>query len=202
MSDLANAVREFFGLERVAVVGVSPTANQAANALFRKHRESAQPEEILPFRDEFADAFRRLNLQWLEGYGLLEEADLPYLNDPRHTIIDAGGAILVATKANEVLGTVAILARGDRIFELAKLAVAPQAQGRGLGRRLASSAIASAAALGARQIVLCSNTRLVAALRLYESLGFRHSTCPTAATGYDNADVHMVLDLPDAGQHP
>ena len=42
MSDLTNAVREFLGLKRVAVVGVSRTANQPANAIFHRLKSDRQ----------------------------------------------------------------------------------------------------------------------------------------------------------------
>ena len=53
------------------------------------------------------------------------------------------------------------------------LAVAPAAQGRGVGRALVAQVIDGFRATEARSIVLCSMTTMTAAHRLYESLGFR-----------------------------
>ena len=48
---------------------------------------TAAPIEIVPFRDEYARDFERLNREWLEGFGLIEAGDLPYMEDPRGTIV-------------------------------------------------------------------------------------------------------------------
>ena len=79
----------------------------------------------------------------------------------------------------------------------APLAVAPAAQGQGLGRRLLEAAIARARELGATSLFLGSNRRLAPAVHLYEAVGFRH--VPRERIGpmpYDRADVFMELELP------
>ena len=45
--------------------------------------------------------------------------------------------------------------------------------------------------------MLLSNSRLAPALRLYETLGFRHAPMPEGVE-YARADVHMVLPLAGA----
>jgi ribosomal protein S18 acetylase RimI-like enzyme len=52
------------------------------------------------------------------------------------------------------------------------LAVAPEAQGRGVGEALSRACVDRARAAGRGQIVLHSTDRMVAAHRLYERLGF------------------------------
>jgi len=149
---------------------------------------------ILGYEERFDADFARLNREWLEGSGLLEEADVKYLDQPRETIINLGGEILFAVAAEQVVGTCAILRVDFTVVELAKLAVAPAAQGRGIGRRLTLAAIDRARSLGAERVVLVSNSKLAAAIRLYESLGFRHAPLP-ANPGYATADVYMELSL-------
>ena len=150
--------------------------------------------KIVDFEDRFASDFERLNRAWLEGYGLLEPQDEKYLDAPRETIIDPGGAILLAVDEDRVIGTCAIIPAGPRVVELAKLAVVPEAQRRGIGRRLTVAAIDSAVASGAERMILVSNNRLVAAVRLYESLGFRHAPLPVDLV-YATANVYMELEL-------
>ena len=82
----------------------------------------------------------------------------------------------------------------DEQIELAKLAVSPAAHGRGLGRRLSETVIHFARNSGARRVILVSSTKLVAAVRLYESLGFRRAPMPSDVS-YETADVYMELDL-------
>ena len=74
------------------------------------------------------------------------------------------------------------------------LAVSPAAQGLGLGRRLVEACLAYARDHGARRVVLLSSTKLKAALRLYEGLGFRRSPVPAGAM-YVTADVFMSLSF-------
>lgn len=56
------------------------------------------------------------------------------------------------------------------------LAVAPDAQGRGIGRSLARACIARARSAGREAIVLLTLTSMVRAHRMYEALGFER--CP------------------------
>ena len=81
-------------------------------------------------------------------------------------------------------------------YEVAKMAVASEAQGRGVGRLLLEAAIAWARERGAGRLYLESNARLTPALHLYASAGFRH--LPTEArpvSPYARADVFMEMLL-------
>jgi putative acetyltransferase len=150
--------------------------------------------EIVPYRAAFAADFARLNRAWLEEYFTVEPLDEEYLGDPEGHILQPGGEIFFAVEADRVIGTCAAIPRPDDSFELAKLAVTPDAQGRGLGRALAVSVIDFAKSRGATRLVLVSNSTLVPALRLYESMGFRHLPFP-GPPPYTDADVYMELAL-------
>lgn len=152
------------------------------------------PVEIVTYRPEFSADFDRLNRAWLEKYFTVEPLDEEYLSDPEGHILRPGGEIFFAMDAGQVIGTCAAIPQGDGSFELAKLAVTPEAQGRGIGRTLALRVIAFAKAHGAERIVLMSNSSLRPALRLYESLGFRYLPIPEARP-YIDADVFMELAL-------
>ena len=149
---------------------------------------------IQPYRSEYRHAFERLNREWLEAHALLEAADLEYLQDPELRILSTGGQIFFAIDGDEVVGSCAAIRESALVVELAKLAVAPLAQGRGIGRRLSESVLLFARTCGAREVVLTSNSALVNAIRLYESLGFRHAAMP-ADVRYETADVYMTLTL-------
>jgi GNAT superfamily N-acetyltransferase len=155
------------------------------------HREEIT---IVGFDDRFAEAFERLNREWLERYFSVEELDRKYIEHPRESIVDRGGEIFFALVGGEVVGTCAAMWRDAETVELAKLGVTAAAQGRGIGRRLSETVVAWARAAGARKVVLISSTKLDAALRLYERLGFAYAPLP-ADPGYSTADVYMELRL-------
>jgi ribosomal protein S18 acetylase RimI-like enzyme len=141
-------------------------------------------------------AFRLLNEQWIERYFKIEAKDQRTLSDPRKTIIEPGGAILLATANGRSVGCCALLRISDHEFEVAKMAVAPEFQGRGIGRTLLSATIEEARSLGATRLYLETNHVLKPAIALYESLGFRHID-PTniVPSVYARADVYMEMFL-------
>jgi putative acetyltransferase len=152
--------------------------------------------EIVRYRPEFAPDFARLNRAWLEHYFTVEPLDEEYLSDPEGRILAPGGEVFFALQGDTVVGTAAAIPYGDGQFELAKLCVAPAAQGSGLGRTLVMTVVEFARAHGARRVILVSSSRLKAALRLYEALGFEHRPFP-GAPPYTDADVYMELELSD-----
>ncbi|MBP2648607.1 MAG: MarR family transcriptional regulator [Gemmatimonadetes bacterium] len=152
------------------------------------------PVRITPFDPSLAPHFARLNREWIERYFVLEPADLAVLDDPESAIIDPGGMIYFALVGDEVVGTCAVLPHADGTLELAKMAVSPAAQGRGVGRLLGEACVAFARQTGAHTLMLLSNSRLAPALHLYETLGFRHAPVPDGVE-YARADVHMVMPL-------
>lgn len=150
--------------------------------------------EIDSFRPEHAGWFAQLNREWLEAYGLMEPANEEQLADPRKYFLGNGGQIFVALHDGDVVGTCAIIPQGDDEFELAKLTVSPTFRGRGIARRLVERCLAYARERAARRVTLVSNSRLRAAIRLYESLGFEHRATP-GAREYEHQDVYMELRL-------
>lgn len=147
-----------------------------------------------------AEAFRLLNEAWISEYFTLEEADRALLGDPVGQVVEPGGAVLVARLGPDgstvVIGGIGLLPVEPGVFELVKMAVSPDHQGQGTGRKLIAAALERARALGATRVVLESNAQLVQAVHLYESFGFRHlGHDEVAPSPYVRADVHMALDL-------
>ena len=155
-------------------------------------RETARAE-IVDFRLEHADAFRRMNLDWINQYWEVEEADHLYLDHPREKILDRGGAILVALDHGEAVGTVALIPMGSGSYELAKMAVDERARGRGIGWELGTAVLDRARELGATRVYLESNTILEPAINLYTKLGFR--PVEGGASPYDRCNIQMEMWL-------
>lgn len=149
---------------------------------------------IRPYSPADLVSWDALNRAWLVGHNLLEEPDEMHLRNPEGEILAAGGAIFVAEQDGAVVGTCGLLPVADGVYELVKVAVAPAAQGRGIGRQLIEACLAHARACRATRVVLLSNSQLTAALRLYRALGFIDRPVPPDAH-YETADVYMELPL-------
>lgn len=152
------------------------------------------PILITPFQREHAAAFDALNRAWLVDHHLLEGPDEEQLTDPWTHILDPGGQIFVALEGTEVVGTCAVVPLADGTLELAKLTVSPKTRGQGVGRSLVEACLDFARERGVPRVVLLSNSQLTSAVRLYQSLGFRHQPVP-ADSHYLTADVYMELEL-------
>ena len=128
--------------------------------------------KVVPFDPKFANAFADLNYPWIEeSYGV-EPHDHEVLDHPIESVIEPGGEIFFALAGGEAVGTVAMIRMDENHFELAKMAVSPNARGRGIGDKLMKACIQHAASAGAKSIILESNTKQEAAIRLYRKFGF------------------------------
>jgi GNAT superfamily N-acetyltransferase len=151
---------------------------------------------IREFRNGDEAAFRTLNEEWIVRYFVLEPKDEASLADPQGMILDRGGRIFFAVRDGQPVGCCALLAMASGEFEVAKMAVTESFQGAGIGRRLLGSVIAEARAAGARRLYLETNRKLGTAIRLYESLGFRHLPIERIVpSSYARANVYMELNL-------
>src|ERR1700760_3931374 len=131
--------------------------------------------EIRAFQSgEDATAFRTLNEEWITRYFTLEPMDRENLSDPNGKILSKGGQIFMAYFGRQAVGCVALIPMEGGVYELSKMAVAPEMRGLGIGRKLLQHAIEEARRMGAKSLFLGSNSRLENAVHLYESVGFRH----------------------------
>ena len=76
-------------------------------------------------------------------------------------------------------------------YELAKLAVSPKVQGKGIGVLLCEAVVNKAKELGGKRIFIESNTRLKPAIHIYHKLGFKE--LPEYHTTYERGDIQMEL---------
>jgi putative acetyltransferase len=149
---------------------------------------------VVPYHEEFRAAFERLNREWIEMYFVLEEPDREVFNDPQAKILGPGGQIFFVLKDGEVQGTCAVIRYGTAECEIAKMAVAPAARGRGFGDLLMEAAIDFARAAGAERVIIVSNTVLEPAIRLYQKHGFVR--VPLVDDGrYRRANIRLELEL-------
>ncbi|MEO0582946.1 MAG: bifunctional helix-turn-helix transcriptional regulator/GNAT family N-acetyltransferase [Bacteroidota bacterium] len=164
----------------------------------KKIRE-AQFVKIIDYTPDYQKAFYELNRAWITHYFKMEEADRKALDNPQSYILDPGGYIAVACYQEEPVGVCALIKMDDPDYdyELAKMAVSPQAQGKGIGYLLGRKMLEKAHELGATKVYLESNSRLTPALTLYRKLGFQKVT--GRPTPYERADIQMDIDLTKLG---
>ena len=148
---------------------------------------------IIDYQDQHHEAFRRLNLEWLEKYNLAESHDLEVLDDPKSTILDRGGVIYMAEDNDQLVGSAALIKEEDGVYELAKMAVAPEWRGHGISKLLIEKCLDTARSWNAKKITLYSNSQLQTALNLYKKYGFYHIANENSP--YVTADVRMELNL-------
>jgi len=160
----------------------------------KKSRESAAVT-IVDYEPKYRKAFKELNEEWIRQYFKMEEADHKSLDNPKKSILDKGGTIFVAIYNGEPVGVCAMIKMNDLEydFELAKMAVSPKAQGKGVGWILGQAVIKKAKSLGAKCIYLESNTILKPAINLYQKLGFHKVTGHISP--YERSNIQMALQL-------
>ncbi len=160
----------------------------------QKLRESQQVQ-IVEYQPQYKAAFKALNEEWISRYFKMEEADYKALDYPEKYILQPGGVILVALYHNEPAGVCALLKLNhpEYDFELVKMAVSPNAQGKNIGWLLGQAAISKAKSLGAKKLYLESNTLLKPAINLYHKLGFKKVA--GHPTPYERCNIQMALNI-------
>ena len=138
---------------------------------------------VRPARRAELAAVGELRVAAYQAQNLLS-ANPPYANTLRTLGADGQGEVLVALDGNrdgeEILGSIMLdpwhvrseIARAPDEAEIRGLAVAPAAQGRGVGANLVRAVIDRAAARGARRLLLSTQPAMTAAQRLYLATGF------------------------------
>jgi N-acetylglutamate synthase-like GNAT family acetyltransferase len=149
---------------------------------------------IVEYEPRHADAFRDLNLAWIEEYFEIEEIDRQQLDNPEATIIRQGGAILVAEDPRGILGVCGLRYDSPGRYEVTKMGVREDMRGCGIGQRLLSEVIKHASLLGAEQLYIISNTVLAPAIRLYRKLGFVEIPQSTQKE-YVRGNIELELNL-------
>jgi GNAT superfamily N-acetyltransferase len=122
---------------------------------------------------------------------------IPRIGKPPGPMLDdyaarvAEGAVWVLEEAAVIAAIVVLLPAPDYLL-LDNIAVAPERQGSGLGRRLLAFAEAEASRRGYREIRLYTHQTMVENQRLYASIGYKE-TGRGAEAGYDRVFMRKQL---------
>jgi putative acetyltransferase len=145
------------------------------------------------FRPDLAPYFESLNLEWIEANFIVEDRDRAYFSAPYERILVPGGQIYFAESGGQYVGTASYIPLQGKRAELGKLGVTAHARGQGIGKLLIDWVVAHARQAGCEELVLYSDSKLQAALRLYERYGFEH--IPFENRGYARGDIAMLMRL-------
>lgn len=149
--------------------------------------------ELVEYREELGHRFRELNEEWLEAFFHVEPIDRELLSKPEQTILAKGGCVYFALVDGHAVGTGSAIPIGKGVFELGKMAVTPNYQGKGIGRKLVEFAIDWSVKNGGKELILYTSSKLHGAISLYRKVGFLDTDIGDAP--YGRADVRMSLKL-------
>lgn len=159
--------------------------------------------EFVDFREKLAGHFRRLNEAWIAEHFRIEADDRRQMDNPQREIIDPGGEIIFARLDGGIAGTAALIRLSARRLELAKMAVAKESRGRGVGTALLNEAIERARHRGAAYLVLQTHPVHREAVRLYLRHGFERKPVRIPGAGKlerARGGFTMILDLRKRGR--
>lgn len=150
--------------------------------------------EIISWNSQYAEDFKKLNLQWLEEFFWVEPHDEEVLGKPEKYIIEPGGIIFFVKDNEEIIGCVALMKMDDNFFELTKMAVKPEFRGKKIGHKLLKHALEFARNQHWDKLIIYSNRKLENAIHLYKKYGF--SEIPIGENNpYRRGDIKMQLNL-------
>jgi ribosomal protein S18 acetylase RimI-like enzyme len=152
--------------------------------------------QIVDYQPQHQPWFEKFNRQWIEEFFVMEPVDEFVLTNPEDAIIDKGGAILMALYNGTIAGTVGLRKVNDTTYEFTKMAVDESFRRKGIAEAISYASFKKAKELGASKVILYSNTKNAAAIKLYEKLGFSHVEVETGI--YERANVKMVIGIDKA----
>jgi len=153
---------------------------------------------IIDFDLALAHHFETINKQWIGDMFVLEDIDKQVLEDPQAHIIDKGGKIwFVDHPLHSIVGTCALLNKGNGAFELTKMGVKSEIRGLKVGEKLLQHVIKEACEMQVSKLFLLTNEKCEAAIHLYEKNGFVHDKAIREEYGknYQRCNVAMLYKV-------
>lgn len=152
--------------------------------------------KIVDYRPEHQFYFEAFNRVWIEELFEMEAVDEWVLTNPEEAILKDGGAILMAEYNGAIAGTVGLRKVDAETYEFTKMAVDKNYRRLGIAEAISYASFKKAKELGAKSVILYSNTKNAGAIKLYEKIGFQHVEVEQGV--YKRANVKMVIDIDTA----
>ncbi len=149
--------------------------------------------KIVDYRPEHQSYFESFNRVWIEELFEMEPVDEWVLTNPEQAILQTGGAILMAEYNGILAGTVGLRKLDNETWEFTKMAVDKNYRRLGIAEAISYASFIKAKSLGAKKVILYSNTKNAGAIKLYEKIGFEHLEVEPGV--YKRANVKMVIDI-------
>lgn len=147
--------------------------------------------KIVTYDEVYKKDFISLNTVWLEEYFYVEEKDVRMFDQVKEIFIDQGGEIFFCLANEKVAGTVAMMKVDEKTYELCKMAVSKEYQGKGYANLLIDACLEFAKSKKIEKIALYSNTVLGPAINLYKKYGFEEKPLPSGS--YARSNIFMEL---------
>lgn len=129
--------------------------------------------EVVEYQEKYREAFIQFNTDWIiDNFGCLEEEDWNTFNHIEESL-DKGAMIYFAVE-NDVVLAACMAKPSERTgtWELCKLCSNKHISHRGAGSAVFEAAMNWAIGNGAKKLFILSNSRLKAAIHIYEKYGF------------------------------
>ena len=149
--------------------------------------------KIVDYRPEHQPYFESFNREWIEELFEMEPVDEWVLTNPEQAILQPGGAILMAEYSGIPAGTVGLRKVDNETWEFTKMAVDGNYRRLGIAEAISYASFKKAKSLGAKTVILYSNTKNAGAIKLYEKIGFHHVEVEQGV--YKRANVKMIIDI-------
>ena len=127
-----------------------------------------------------------------EHFGYVDEGYNPDLNDIAASYLDKGHVFVVAERAGIIVGTGALVIEDEQTGRLARMSVAREQRGGGIGRALVGHLISVARERGLARLMVETNRDWKDATGLYRACGFTQ-------VAEDSVSGHFVLPLEEEG---
>ncbi|MDT0688388.1 GNAT family N-acetyltransferase [Salegentibacter sp. F188] len=150
--------------------------------------------KIISYAPQYAENFKNLNLAWLERLFTIEPHDEEVLGNPDKYIIQPGGNIFFVKEDDSIIATVALMKMEERVYELTKMAVTPEYQGKKIGQKLMEHTLEFAKRQDWDQLIIYSSRKLKNAIYIYKKYGFEE--IPIEENNpYARGDIKLRLNL-------